>query len=44
MSACINLLRTLGADVIGAAFLLEIPALKGRERLGDIAVCSLIQE
>lgn len=44
MSACIELLRSLGADVIGAAFLLEIPALKGRERLRDIAVCSLIED
>ena len=44
MSACIELLRSLGAEVIGAAFLLEIPALKGRERLQDIAVCSLMED
>lgn len=44
MKACIELLRSLGAEVIGAAFLLEIPALKGRKRLQNIAVCSLIED
>lgn len=44
MSACIRLLESLGGDVIGAAFLLEIESLKGREKLNSIPVLSLIAE
>lgn len=44
MAACIGLLESLGAEVIGAAFLVEIAALQGRERLGDIPVLSLIRQ
>ncbi|MDO4643207.1 MAG: adenine phosphoribosyltransferase [Cardiobacteriaceae bacterium] len=43
MGACIRLLEDLGAHVIGAAFLMEIEALHGREKLVNIAVCSLIK-
>lgn len=42
MSACITLLERLGADVIGAAFLLEIDGLGGREKLGVKNILSLI--
>ncbi|UJF25369.1 adenine phosphoribosyltransferase [Suttonella sp. R2A3] len=44
MAACIALLRELGAEVIGAAFLLEIPELNGREKLGELPTLSLINE
>lgn len=44
MGACIRLLESLGGSVIGAAFLLEISALKGREQLGEIPVLSLIKQ
>lgn len=43
MSACIRLLENLGAKVIGAAFLLEFESLQGKEKLGNIPVCSLIK-
>lgn len=42
--ACVELLEKLGADVIGAAFLLEIQGLGGREKLGKFPVLSLICE
>lgn len=44
MGACIQLLKSLGANVVGATFLLEITRLKGREKLGDIAIQSLIED
>lgn len=43
MSACIRLLESLGAKVIGAAFLMELEALKGKEKLGKIPVCTLVK-
>ena len=43
MAACIELLRSLGANVIGAAFLMEIEGLQGRDKLGNIEVCSLVK-
>ncbi|WP_072281661.1 adenine phosphoribosyltransferase [Rappaport israeli] len=43
MQACIELLESLGAQVIGCAFLLEIEALGGRKRLQDKVICSLIR-
>lgn len=44
MHACMDLLQSLGAEIIGAMFLLELTALKGREKLGTAAVYSLIQD
>ena len=43
MAACIELLQSLGAQVIGAAFLMEIEGLHGRDKLGNIEVCSLVK-
>jgi len=43
MVACIELLQSLGAQVIGAAFLMEIEGLHGRDKLGNIEVCSLVK-
>jgi adenine phosphoribosyltransferase len=40
-AATVELLRKLGADVRGCAFIIELAALKGRARL-DVAVDSLI--
>jgi adenine phosphoribosyltransferase len=40
MAAAIGLLRGMGADVRGAAFIIELAFLKGRERL-DVPVHSL---
>ena len=41
--AVIRLVEKLGAHVIGLAFLIELTFLKGRERLKDYPVYSLIQ-
>ena len=40
-AAAALLLRAAGADVVALAVLLELPALRGRERLGDLPVLSL---
>lgn len=42
MCACIKLLESLGAEVIGATFLIEIDDLKGRDKFDEIAILSLI--
>ena len=39
----IELVKTLKADVVGLAFLVELLFLKGRERLGDYTTHSVIQ-
>jgi len=41
MAAAINLLRGVGADVRGAAFIIELAFLKGREKL-DVPVTTLV--
>jgi len=42
MSACIELVRALGGIVVGAAFLIELDDLRGREKLGDVPVYSIL--
>lgn len=42
MSATAQLVRKLGGDISGFAFLIELDFLKGRERLGDVKTVSLI--
>jgi adenine phosphoribosyltransferase len=42
VSATINLVERLGGKVMAVAFLVELTALKGRDRLGDYEVVSLI--
>lgn len=44
MAACVHLLESLGAKVIGAAFLLELKGLGGREKIGNFPILSLIKE
>jgi adenine phosphoribosyltransferase len=39
----INLVRQLGGDVVGAAFLIELSYLQGRSKLEGLDVVSLIQ-
>jgi adenine phosphoribosyltransferase len=43
MRAALDLIRRLGGDVVGAAFLVELSFLQGRARLRDHEVYSLIQ-
>ena len=41
-AAAIRLVRELGAEVLGAAFVVELAGLAGRERLGGVPVTALI--
>jgi adenine phosphoribosyltransferase len=43
VSATIELVERLGGQVVAVAFLVELTALKGRDRLGNYEVASLIQ-
>ncbi|MCZ8519046.1 MULTISPECIES: adenine phosphoribosyltransferase [Paenibacillus] len=43
IATSINLVKQLGGEVVGAAFLIELQDLNGREKLGDIDVISLVQ-
>lgn len=41
-SAAIKLLKALDADIAGVSFLIELTALKGRDRLGDPKIHSIL--
>ncbi|EGK14568.1 adenine phosphoribosyltransferase [Desmospora sp. 8437] len=43
VQATLNLVHRLQADVVGAAFVIELTYLKGREKLSDVDIFSLIQ-
>lgn len=43
ISACLRLVRQQEANVVGAAFLIELSFLNGRQRLSDLPVSSLIE-
>lgn len=43
ISTSINLVRQLGGDVVGAAFLIELGYLTGRDKLDGIDVFSLVK-
>jgi len=43
ISAAVDLVRQLGGEIIELAFLIELTALKGREKLKEHSVFSLIQ-
>jgi adenine phosphoribosyltransferase len=40
--ACKDLIEQEGGQVIGAAFLMELAGLKGRDKINDIPICTLI--
>lgn len=42
IEASIKLIESLGAEVVGAAFIVELDGLKGKDKLGDIQVKSLV--
>jgi adenine phosphoribosyltransferase len=42
-AAATKLVRAVGADLVGLAFLIELQFLKGRSRLGDESVMSVLQ-
>ncbi len=43
MRACVDLVRQLGGEIVGAAVLTELVALGGRAKVGDVPVHSVIQ-
>jgi adenine phosphoribosyltransferase len=43
ISTTVNLVRQLGGEIVGAAFLIELSYLNGREKLAGIEVQSLVQ-
>ena len=42
IKACKDLVEQEGGKVIGAAFLMELAGLNGREKINDIPICTLI--
>lgn len=42
MSACIKMVRSLGGVLVGVAFLVELDALNGRAKLGDLPIHSIL--
>jgi adenine phosphoribosyltransferase len=43
IGAAVNLVDKLGGDIIECAFVVELPDLKGREKLGDRKVFSIVE-
>ncbi|GGJ17071.1 adenine phosphoribosyltransferase [Paenibacillus hunanensis] len=43
IATCVDLIRQVGGNVIGAAFMIELQDLNGREKLPDIEVFTLTQ-
>ena len=43
IEACLKLARKQGAEVVGAAFVIELAFLNGRDKLDDTKICSLIE-
>jgi len=43
ISSSVNLVRQLGGNIVGAAFLIELSALNGRDKLPGVEVFSLMQ-
>ena len=42
IKACKDLIEQEGGQVVGAAFLIELAGLKGRDKINDIPICTLI--
>lgn len=43
-AASVDLLRQVGANVVGLAVLLELEFLKGRDRIGDVPVHAVVRD
>lgn len=43
ISTCVDLIRQLGGEITGAAFLIELTYLNGREKLPGVDILSLVQ-
>ena len=43
MQACCKMVEELGGEIVGVSFLIELSFLKGRKKLGDYPIHSIIQ-
>ena len=43
IGATVQLVRTLGADILECAFLIELPELKGRQRISDCKIFCMME-
>jgi len=43
MKACIELVQQLGGTIVGAAVMIELADLKGREKCGDVEIHSVLK-
>lgn len=43
MAACCDMIGQLGGEIVGASFVFELTFLRGRDKLGDVPVHSLIK-
>jgi adenine phosphoribosyltransferase len=43
IAATLEVTKQLGAEVVGAAFLIELTYLNGREKIGDIDITTLVK-
>ncbi len=43
IAATIELIEKLGGDIVGIALLIELPELKGREKVGNIPIFSIFE-
>lgn len=43
MAATVTLVHKLGAEIVEVAFVVELTTLKGRQKLGDVPIFSLVQ-
>ncbi len=43
MAATVTLIRKLGAEIVEVGFVVELTTLRGREKLGNVPVFSLVQ-
>lgn len=43
IAATIELIEKLGGDIVGIAFLIELPELNGREKIGNIPIFSVFE-
>ncbi|ANF98033.1 adenine phosphoribosyltransferase [Paenibacillus bovis] len=43
IATCVDLIRQVGGNVVGAAFMIELQDLNGREKLPDVEVFTLTQ-
>ena len=43
MEACVKMVKKLGGDILECGFVVELPDLKGREKLGGVDVFAMVE-